>query len=118
MTTSEPFEFAKYRRPQFEGPLRRARAAERDDNQMPTENLSDLLGRVSENSMGGIDNLIGEFERLRGKLQTDGERIQREIEEYAALSQQVMQLTKTISESVEKVRSSVDRPTMVPQETD
>ena len=27
-----------------------------------------------------------------------------EIEEYAALSQQVMQLTKTISESVEKVR--------------
>ena len=30
MTTSEPFEFAKYRRPQFEGPLRR-------DDQM-TEN--------------------------------------------------------------------------------
>jgi hypothetical protein len=27
---------------------------------------------------------------LRGTLQTDGERIQREIEEYAALSQQVM----------------------------
>jgi hypothetical protein len=46
-----------------------------------------------------------------GKLQTDGERIQREIEEYKALSQQVMQFTKTISESVEKVRASVDRPT-------
>jgi hypothetical protein len=27
----------------------------------------------------------------RGKLQTDSERLQREIEEYAALSQQVMQ---------------------------
>jgi hypothetical protein len=39
MTTSEPFEFAKYRRPQFEGPLRRARAAESDDDQMPAENL-------------------------------------------------------------------------------
>jgi hypothetical protein len=39
-------------------------------------------------------------------LQTDGERIQREIEEYAALSRQVMQLTKTIAESVQKVRAA------------
>jgi len=108
MATSEPFEFAKYRRPQFEGPLRRA--AESNEDQMPTENLSDLLGRVSENSTGEIDSLIGEFQRLRGKLQTDSQRLQREIEDYAALSQQVMQLTKTISESVEKVRASADRP--------
>src|SRR5262249_12977146 len=49
---------------------------------------------------------IGEFQRLREKLRTDGERIQREIEEYTELSQMVMQLTKTISESVEKVRAS------------
>ena len=103
----EPFDFAKYRRPQFEGPLRRT--AERDENQMPTENLSDLLGRVSKNSTGEIDSLTDEFARLRGTMQTDGERIQREIEEYNALSQQVMQLTKTISESVEKVRASSDR---------
>ena len=113
MTISEPSEFPKYRRPQFQGRihnLSRAGVAESDDDQMPAENLSDLLGRVSKNSTGGIDSLIGEFERLRGSLQTDGERIQREIEEYAALSQQVMQLTKTISESVEKVRASADRP--------
>jgi methyl-accepting chemotaxis protein len=119
MTTSEPFEFAKYKRPQFEGPIHKlphARAAESADDQMPAENLSDLLGRVSKTSTGEIDSLIGEFERLRGRLQTDGERIQREIEEYRALSQQVMQLTKTISESVEKVRASVDRPTRVPHE--
>jgi hypothetical protein len=74
---------------------------------MPTENLSELLGRVSNNSTGEIDSLMGEFARLRGTMQTDGERIQREIEEYKALSDQVMQLTKTISESVEKVRASV-----------
>jgi hypothetical protein len=106
---SEPFDFAKYRRPQFEGPLRRA-GAEGEDDQMPTENLSDLLDQVSKNSTGGIDGLIGELERLLGKLQTDAERIQREIEEHTALSQQVMHLTKTISESVEKVRASADRP--------
>ena len=105
MTT---YEFPKYRRPHSEGPLGRARATETDDDQMPAENLGDLLGRVSKNSTGEIDSLIGEFERLRGKLQTDSQRIQREVEEYSALSQQVMQLTKTISESVEKVRASVD----------
>ena len=37
----------------------------------------------------------------------DGERIQREIEEYNTLSQQVMQLTKVISESMEKDRAAV-----------
>ena len=82
MTNSEPFDFSKYRRPQFEEPL--TRAAESEDDQMPAENLSELLGRVSKDSTGEIDSLIGEFQRLRGKLQTDGERIQREIEDYAA----------------------------------
>jgi methyl-accepting chemotaxis protein len=77
---------------------------------MPTENLIDLLGQVSKNSTSQIDDLVGDFGRLREKLRTDGERIQREVEEYSRLSQQVMQLTKTISESVEKVRASVDRP--------
>jgi len=76
---------------------------------MPTENLSELLGRVSENSTSQIDDLVGDFGRLREKLRTDGERIQREVEEYKSLSEMVMQLTKTISESVEKVRASVDR---------
>ena len=110
-----------HRRPQFEAPIYKlptARAAERENDQMPSENLSDLLGQVSKNSTSEIDSLIGDFARLREKLQTDGEHIQREVEEYRALSQQVMELTKTISGSVEKVRASVDRPTRVPQEKD
>jgi hypothetical protein len=102
-----------HRRPQFQAPIYKlpsARAVEREDDQMPTENLSELLGQVSKSSTREIDSLVGEFARLRGTLQTDGERIQREIEEYKALSDQVMQMTKTISESVEKVRASADRP--------
>ena len=35
---------------------------------------------------------------------------QREIEEYRVLSEQVSRLTNTISEGVEKIRASVDRP--------
>jgi len=79
------------------------------------ENLTDLLGQVSKNSTSQIDDLVGDFGRLREKLRTDGERIQREIEEYKRLSEMVMQLTKSISESVEKVRASADRPQGEPQ---
>jgi chemotaxis protein histidine kinase CheA len=106
-----------HRRPQFNVyKLPSARAAEKEeDDQMPTENLSELLGRVSNNSTGQIDNLVGDFQQLREKLRTDGERIQREVEEYNTLSEMVMQMTKTISESVEKVRASADRPTPVPE---
>jgi len=99
-----------HRRPPFQAPiyeLPSARAADREDDQMPTENLSELLGRVSENSASQIDDLVGDFGRLKERLRTDAERIQREIEEYSRLSEQVMQLTKTISGSVEKVRASV-----------
>jgi hypothetical protein len=38
--------------------------------------------------------------QLRGKLDADGVRIKRDIQEYETLSQQVMQLTKIISDSV------------------
>src|SRR6516162_10066652 len=39
----------------------------------------------------------------REKLRSDGDRIHRDIVEYAALSQQVMQLSKIISESVKRL---------------
>jgi reverse gyrase len=92
-----PFEFPKYKTPQL--------VAEIDDGQMSTEDLGTLLGKVSDTSTGKIDNLIGDFEGLRRKLQTDRERIQREIEEYNALSQEIMQVTKIISESMQKLRT-------------
>jgi hypothetical protein len=40
---------------------------------------------------------------LRRKLQTDGDRIERDIAKHAELSQQVMQLTTIISDSVKKL---------------
>ncbi|MFZ2080336.1 MAG: hypothetical protein WAV38_27545 [Xanthobacteraceae bacterium] len=101
MTTSE-FDFANYKRTFLD------RSAESNDSEMQAGNLSDLLNQVSQNSTSEIDSLIGEFQRLRGKLQTDSEHIRREIEKYAELSQQVMQVTKVISESVEKFRPSLD----------
>jgi len=95
-----------YRRPHFQGAIENP---PRDAvGNIPAESsLSEMLGRVSENSMGKIDNLAGEFQRLRERLRSDGERIQREIDEYTALSKQVTQLTQIIYESMGKIRGSV-----------
>jgi len=65
--------------------------------------LSTLLRRVSGNSTREIDTLIGDLRDLREKLRSDGDRIHSDIVEYAALSQQVMQLSKIISDSVKRL---------------
>jgi hypothetical protein len=80
-----------------------SRQIESNDGEMSGEQLGNLLRQVSKTSVGEIDGLLGELQTLRRKLQTDGDRIQRDIAEHAELSQQVMQLTKIISDSVKKL---------------
>ena len=72
---------------------------ESSDGEMSGEHLGTLLRQVSKTSIGEIDSLIVELKMLHKKLQTD-DRIQRDIAEHAELSQQVMQLTNIISDSV------------------
>ena len=79
------------------------RQTENSDGEMSREHLGSLLRQVSKTSIGEIDSLIVELKTLHKKLQTDGDRIQRDIAEHAELSQQVMQLTKIISDSVKKL---------------
>jgi methyl-accepting chemotaxis protein len=67
------------------------------------DNLPTLLGRVVETSTGEIERLIEELQTLRGRLQGDSDRIQTDIAKYAALSEQVMQVTKIVSDSVQKL---------------
>ena len=80
------------------GPASLQLVAENNDGEK--SGLGDLLDNVSKNSVGEVDGLIGELRQLRAKLDADGARIKREIQEYETLSQQVMQLTKIISDSV------------------
>jgi len=79
------------------------RQADSGDGEMTATSLGSLLRRVSGSSTRQIDNLIGDLRTLREKLQSDGDRVQREIVEYAALSQSVMQLTKIVAESVKNL---------------
>ena len=79
------------------------RQSEGGDAETSTDNLAGLLRRVAEASTREVDSLIGDLQSLRRKLNSDGNRIQREISEYSELSQQVMQLANIISESVKKL---------------
>jgi hypothetical protein len=79
------------------------RPGEASDVEMSPDSLAGLLRQVSEASTREIENLTGDLQALRKKLHTDGDRIQRDIAEYGELAQQVMQLTKIISESVKKL---------------
>ena len=86
------------------------RQTENRDDETSANNLDTLLVRVSEASTREIENLIDELQKLRNKLQADGSRIRRDIVEYAGLSQQVMQVTTIISDSVKKLPA----PSIVP----
>jgi hypothetical protein len=70
---------------------------------MSGEHLGNLLAQLSRTSLSEIDSLISELQTLRRKLQADGDRIERDIANYAELSHQVMQLTTIISDSVKKL---------------
>ena len=83
--------------------IKPGRQSESNNGEMSGEHLGTLLRQVSKTSIGEIDGLIVELRTLHKKLQTDADRIQRDIAEHAELSQQVMQLTKIISDSVSKL---------------
>ena len=72
------------------------------DSEVVANGISTLLQRVAGSSVAEIDRLRSELHNLRELLRSEGARVQREITEYARLSQSAMQSTKIISESLVK----------------
>ena len=73
------------------------------DVKTSAEELAALLRPVSEAPIREIEKLINQLQRLRTQLENAGNRIQRDIAQYTELSQQSMQLTAIISDSVKKL---------------
>jgi hypothetical protein len=72
-------------------------------DQLSSSNLDTLLRRVSEASTREIENLMSELHGLRKKLQSDCNRIQKDITKYTELSQGILQLATIVSDSVKKL---------------
>ena len=82
------------------------------ENEMVANNLGSLLQRVAGTSVREIDELIVELQTLRDMLQSEGARVQREIVEYATLSQAAMQSTKIVAESLTHWKKVPDAPSI------
>ena len=76
------------------------RRAPDNDGELIANNVGMLVQRMSGSSLNEIDRLISELHALRELLQSEGARVQREISEFAHLSQSAMQSTKIIAESL------------------
>ena len=116
----EPAEVDKPAESEVEGEIREfvrrdvatLRRQPENDSEMVASNISSLLQRVAGTSVQEIDKLIGELQTLRDRLAEEGARVQREIVEYATLSQAAMQSTKIIAESLTHWKKIPDAPSI------
>jgi hypothetical protein len=87
--------------------LKRAAALSQPANaehEMTADNLGILFRRMAKLSMSEVDGLIDELHRLRKKLESDGDLIERAIAQHSERSQGVMQLTTIIADNVKRAR--------------
>jgi len=116
----EPAELDKPAESEVEGDIREfvrrdvatLRRQPENDSEMVASNISSLLQRVAGTSVQEIDKLISELQTLRDMLQNEGARVQREIVEYATLSQAALQSTKIIAESLTGWKKVPDAPSL------
>jgi ABC-type transporter Mla subunit MlaD len=109
---SRPLESVRDRssEPDLEGNIRkltRATAsvwqAESGGAQKSAGELGALLGEVSRETTGEIDRLIMELQTLQQTLKTRGERIERDIGDYATLSARATQMTTIVSDGMKQL---------------
>jgi hypothetical protein len=87
-----------------------ARQRPRDDDVAGP--LGSLMQRVAKTALHEIDELIAELWRRREKLLSESARVQREIIEYAKLSQSAMQSTKMITQRLSSLKKVPDASIM------
>ena len=120
LKTREPAEIDTSAETEVEGEIREfvrrdvvgLRRQPESDGEMVANNISTLLQRVAGTSVKEIDKLILELQTLREMLQNEGARVQREIVEFATLSQAAMQSTRIIAESLTQWKKVPDAPSL------
>jgi hypothetical protein len=119
-TTREPGDAGETMAAEMEGEIREfvrrdaavLRRPPENDGEVVAGNISSLLQRVSGSSVQEIDRLIADLQTLRDRLELEGERVRRDIVEYATLSQAAMQSTRIIAESLTHWKKVPDAPSI------
>jgi hypothetical protein len=73
------------------------------------ENVNELIGRVSGASMEEIDRVILELQGVRDMLHSEGDRVSREIANYASLSRTATTAMKVITDGLSQWKSAPDK---------
>jgi hypothetical protein len=82
------------------------------ESEAVANNIGTLLQRVAGSSAQEVDRLIVDLQAMRETLQAESARVQREITEYAHLSQSAMQSTKIITDRLLKGKAEETRAKM------
>jgi hypothetical protein len=76
----------------------------------PSSNVGFLIEQVAGSSIKEIDSLIAELQIVRDFLQSEGERVQREIAGYAQVSQAAMASVKAITDTMGQWKNALTGP--------
>ena len=96
-------------RRELSGDVATARSPEAE-SEVVANSIGSLLQRVVGSSVQDIEQLIVELQAMRTSLESEGARVQREIIEYAHLSQSAMQTTKVIAENLARRKVHIETP--------
>ena len=67
--------------------------------------LASMISQISFQSVQEIDRLIDGLQGVRQKLDDDGDRIQRDIAQYATFSQSIVDLAKIVSDGMAAIKT-------------
>jgi hypothetical protein len=81
-----------------------------DDIGGSNANVGFLIEQVAGSSIKEIDSLIAELQIVRDFLQSEGERVQREIAGYAQVSQAAMSSVKAITDTMGQWKHALSAP--------
>jgi hypothetical protein len=79
---------------------RAARRAHPESDETASDDAKAMVQRLSTGSIGEVERVIGELTRVRDMLRSEGERVQREISSYQALSEVAIKSMKIVAESL------------------
>ena len=86
--------------------LRERKARLSDVSRGTGNDYSTFVSGISVRSVQEIDHLIEGLQGLREKLNNEGDHLHRQIAQYAAFSQSVIDLTKIVSDGMASVNKS------------
>ncbi len=82
------------------------------------ENIDHLIGKVSEAATAERERVIGDLTAMREHLRSEGERVRREVTNFAGLSQTAMTSMTIIAESVAQWKPTVSAAPAPPTQPD